>query len=122
MFNSTGQISSNELQPSLATSQRLKSTGQSPLEKLTVATAVIWNSKVHYRVHNSPSPVPFLKKLNQVYILSPYLLTINIYIFAIATQTRSSKCFPLTSFPTNPPCVLHTRTTHALNLITLIII
>jgi len=45
---------------------------------------LLWNPKVHYRVHNSPPLVPILTYLHPVHIFRPYF-----------PKTRSNIIFPL---------------------------
>jgi hypothetical protein len=39
---------------------------------------ILWNTNVHYRVHNSPSLVPTLCQTNPVHSIPRYLFTINL--------------------------------------------
>jgi hypothetical protein len=42
--------------------------------------SVLWNPKVHYRVHKSPQLVPILRQVNPVYIIQSYLSKIDFNI------------------------------------------
>jgi hypothetical protein len=62
----------------------------------------LWNLKVHYRVQNSPSPVPILSQMNPVCTLSSYGFNIcfNIILSFIPT---SSNWFPPLKIPDQNP-------------------
>ena len=73
---------------------------------------ILWNSKVHYRTHKRPPPVPILGQPNPVHIPTSHLLEIHPNIIYTSTprspQWSISLWFPHQD-PICPPLLTQTR-------------
>ena len=74
---------------------------------------ILWNPKVHYRIHKCPPPVPNLSQLDPVHTPTSYFLKIHLNITHIYAWISQVVSFPQVS-PSKPcirlsssPCVLH---------------